>query len=113
MAKGPKGPSFRGGISEMMRYANRIQQKLSDMKEEMKDETMDVSVADGRVTATVNGERKVVKISIDREKVDLADMDEGEDLVAAAVNAALEKMDEHVKEETKKITGGMDLPGLF
>ena len=40
-------------------------------------------------------------------------MDEVEDLVAAAVNAALEKMDEHVKEETKKITGGMDLPGLF
>jgi DNA-binding YbaB/EbfC family protein len=113
MSKGPKGPSFRGGISEMMRYANRIQQKLSDMKEEMKDETIDASAADGRVTATVNGERKVVKISIDREKVDLEDLSEVEDLIAAAVNMALDKMDERMKEETKKITGGMDLPGLF
>jgi DNA-binding YbaB/EbfC family protein len=113
MAKGPKGPSFRGGISEMMRYANRIQQKLGDMKEAIKDETLEASAAGGRVTAVVNGERKVVKISIDREKVDLADLGEVEDLIAAAVNMALEKMDEHVKEETKKITGGMDLPGLF
>jgi DNA-binding YbaB/EbfC family protein len=113
MAKGTKGPSFRGGISEMMRYANRIQQKLADMREEMKDETEEVSVADGRVTAAVNGERKVVQISIDREKVDLDDLSELEDLIAAAVNAALEKMDERTKEETRKITGGMDLPGLF
>ena len=113
MAKGTKGPSFRGGISEMMRYANRIQQKLADMREEMKDETEEASVADGRVTARVNGERKVVKISIDREKVDLEDLAELEDLIAAAVNSALERMDERVKEETRKITGGMDLPGLF
>ena len=112
MSKG-KGPSFRGGISEMMRYANRIQQKLADMKEEMKDSTVSASAGGDRVTAEVNGERKVVKITIDRENVDLDDLSEVEDLVAAAVNLALDKMDEITKEETRKITGGMDLPGLF
>lgn len=112
MAKG-KGPSFRGGISEMMRYANRIQQKLADMKEEMKDETLSASVGDGMVEAEVNGERKVTKITIDGEKADLDDLEELSDLVAAAVNQALDDMDARIKDETQKITGGVDVPGLF
>lgn len=112
MSKG-KGPSFRGGISEMMRYANRIQQKLAEMKEQMKDETLSATVGEGMVTAEVSGDRKVTKITIDAEKANLQDLEELSDLIAAAVNKALEDMDDKVKEETKKITGGMDLPGLF
>jgi hypothetical protein len=112
MSKG-KGPSFRGGIGEMMRYANRIQKKLGDMKESMKDETVEASAGGGMVTARVNGERKVVQIAIDREKADMEDLEELSDLVAAAVNKALDDMDERIKEETHAITGGMDVPGMF
>jgi hypothetical protein len=64
------------------------------------------------VTAEVNGERKVTKITIDPQKVNLEDLEELSDLVAAAVNKALDDMDTKVKEETQKITGGMDLPGM-
>jgi len=113
MSKGTKGPTFRGGITEMMRYANRIQQKLAEMKEAVKEQHFEAASGGGRVSATVSGERKVVKVSIDREKANLEDLAEIEDLVVAAINMALDKADEHIKEESRKITGGMDLPGLF
>ncbi len=113
MTKGSKGPSFRGGISEMMRYANRIQQKLAEMKEEMKVQTFSATSGEGMVTAEITGDRKVAKITIDREKTNLEDLEELSDLIAAAVNKAMDELDERMKEETKKITGGMDLPGLF
>ena len=113
MSKTSKGPAFRGGIGEMMRYATRIQQKLGAMKEEVKTRTVTASAAGDRVTAEVNGERKVVRITIDREKVGTEDLAELSDLITAAVNLALDKMDALIKEETHKVTGGVDLPGFF
>ena len=65
------------------------------------------------VKVVANGRQQIVSIAIDREVVDPEDVDMLQDLVLAAVNDALTKSQEMVSSEMGKLTGGMNIPGLF
>jgi hypothetical protein len=65
------------------------------------------------VTVTVNGKNEVVSLKIEPEVVDPEDVEMLEDLVAAAVNEALRKVQEMVQDEMSKVTGGLNIPGLL
>ncbi len=104
---------FRGGMSELMRQASRLQRKIEKRKEELKAETVDASAGNDQVKVTVNGGKELVAVVIDPELLKSEDLSMVQDLVVAAVNAGLKKSSEMVDAELEKVTGGLKVPGLF
>lgn len=103
---------FRGGMAELMRQASRMQRRLDQRRSELKDETFEASTGEDKVKVTVNGVPEVVRVSIDPSLLTQEDLAMVEDLVAAAVNAALTKSREMVDAELQKISGGVRIPGM-
>ncbi len=105
--------AFRGGMSELMRQASRLQRKVERRREELKDETFEASAGDERVKVTVNGANELVSVHIEPAVLEEEGLEMVQDLVVAAANAALQRAREHVEAELEKVTGGMRIPGLF
>jgi len=101
------------GLAQIMKQAQQMQQKMARLQEEASQKTAEVSVGGGAVTAVVNGKNQVLSLSIRKEAVDPEDVEMLQDLVVAAVNEALKKVQSEVAAEMEKITGGMNIPGLF
>lgn len=96
-----------------MKNAQGMQAKMAQMQASLKERVIDGSAGDGLVTAYVNGEQELLKIEIDPKVVDPDDPEMLEDLVLAAVNKAMNEMKAMVQDEMSKITGGMNIPGMF
>ena len=111
--------SFRGGgyggmnQAAMMKQAQKMQQDLLKMQQDLEEQTYSASSGGGVVTATVSGKREVTEIVIDPEAVDPDDVEMLQDLVLAAVNEALRTANDTMEREMGKLTGGMSMPGLF
>jgi DNA-binding YbaB/EbfC family protein len=104
---------FRGGMSELMRQASRLQRKIEKRKQELTTETVEASAGNDQVKVKVNGGRELVEITIAPELLKSEDLGMVQDLVVAAVNAGLKKSAEMVDAELEKVTGGLKVPGLF
>jgi DNA-binding YbaB/EbfC family protein len=104
---------FRGGMSELMRQASRLQRKIEKRKQELTSETVEASAGNDQVKVKVNGGRELVEITIAPELLKSEDLGMVQDLVVAAVNAGLKKSAEMVDAELEKVTGGLKVPGLF
>ncbi len=114
MAKG----GFRGmpgGMNQaaMIKQAQKMQQDMIRMQEEMENKTYSSSAGGGMVTATVNGKHQVVGIEIKPEAVDPDDVEMLQDMVIAAVNEAMRIADTDAQNNMAQITGGLNLGGLF
>ncbi|MDD3840453.1 MAG: YbaB/EbfC family nucleoid-associated protein [Clostridia bacterium] len=110
MARG----GFPGGnMNNMMKQAQKMQKQMLKMQQELEQKEVEATVGGGVVTVKANGKKEVVSIEIQPEAVDPEDVEMLEDLVIAAVNEALRKADEMVEQQMKKVTGGMNIPGLF
>jgi DNA-binding YbaB/EbfC family protein len=103
---------FRGGMSELMRQASRLQRKIEQRKVELKKETVTASAGNDQVKVVATGGREIVSIEIAPELLKGEDLAMVQDLIVAASNAALQKAQEMVDAELEKITGGMKIPGL-
>jgi len=108
-----KGKAFRGGISELMKQAHRVQTKLEKIKEEIKEETWTSEAAGGKIKVTINGAKELTAMEIDKDLVDPEDLESLQDVVISAVNAAITLADEKITEATEAVTGGFRLPGIF
>lgn len=104
--------NFRGGMNEMLRQAARMQRKIDQAKDELKDKEVDASAVGDKVKATVTYARKLVRVEIDPAFLEAEGLEMALDGVCAAVNAAIEKADTAMDEELEKLTGGMKIPGL-
>ena len=117
MAKGGfRGmPGGMGGMSQaqMMKQAQKMQQELLRIQEEQETKTYTASAGGGMVSATVNGKHEVVAISINPEAVDPDDVEMLQDMVIAAVNEAMRTADAEAAQNMSRLTGGMNLGGLF
>jgi DNA-binding YbaB/EbfC family protein len=102
----------RGGMGNLMKQAQQMQQKMLKLQEEIAKRTLDASVGGGLVMVTVNGKSEVLRIKIEPQVVDPNDVEMLEDLIVAGVNEALRKAQEMVSEEMSKLTGGLKIPGL-
>lgn len=102
-----------GNMNEMMKQAQKMQEKFLKLQEELKNRTVEASSGGGAVTVTANGAKQVLSVKIEKELAASGDIDMLQDLVAAAVNEALSKAQEMTDTETKKITGNLGLPGMF
>ncbi len=104
--------NFRGGMSELMRQAARMQRKIEQAKAEAKDKELTATAVGDKVKATVTYARKVTRIEIDPEFLKAEGIDLALDGVCAALNSALEQADKAMEAEVEKITGGVKIPGL-
>ena len=114
MAKG----GFRGmpgGMNQaaMMKQAQKMQQEMLRMQEEMENKTYSATAGGGVVTASVNGKHEVVDLKIDPEAVDPDDVEMLQDMVIAAVNEAMRAADADAANNMSRLTGGLNLGGLF
>jgi len=101
-------------IRKIMKQAQQMQEQMQQMQEQLALEEVEGSAGGGMVVVRMNGRHEIVKVKIDPEVVDPQDIEMLEDLVAAACNDARAKVDEKVKEEMGKLTGGLGMPpGLF
>lgn len=113
-ARLPKG--MGGGpqnMSSMIRQAQKMQEDMAALQEELETREYDVSAGGGVVTVKINGKREVLSINIEPEIVDPDDIETLSDILVAAVNEAIKKVDEISETEMSKITGQMNLPGMF
>jgi len=103
----------KGGMGNIMKQAQQMQQKMLKIQEEMAERTVEASVGGGMVTVVANGRSEVISVKIEPQAVDPDDVEMLEDLVLAGVNEALRKAQEMMANEMTKLTGGMKIPGLF
>jgi DNA-binding YbaB/EbfC family protein len=100
-------------MNAIMRQAQEMQQKMSQVQEELAKKTVDATAGGGMVTATVSGKSELLAIKIEKEVINPEDQAMLEDLVVSAVNEALRKAQDMSQSEMRKLTGGMNIPGLF
>ena len=86
---------------------------MQKMQEDLETKEIETSVGGGAVTVKVNGKKEVVDIQIKPEVVDPDDIEMLQDLVLSAVNEALRSVDDMQSSQMNKLTGGMNIPGLF
>jgi len=103
-----------GGINmNMIKQAQKMQQDMLRMQQELEEKTYTASAGGGVVEATVSGKNRVCGIKIQPEAVDPDDIEMLEDLIVAAIGEAMNQAEAAASESMKKITGGMNIPGMF
>ncbi|TDI92453.1 MAG: YbaB/EbfC family nucleoid-associated protein [Caldithrix sp.] len=103
------------GMGDIMKQAQKMQEKMQKIQEELADLQVEASSGGGMVTVVANGKQEIMEVRIDKQVVDPEDVEMLEDLVVAAVNQAMEKAQELANEEMGKVAGGMlgNMPGGF
>ena len=113
MAKrgGFPGGGMPGNMANLMKQAQKMQRQMEEQAKEMETKEFSATAGGGAVEVTVSGSKKILKVKLDEEVVDPDDVD----LLVAAVNEALEKVDAETTSAMSKFTGGMGggMPGLF
>ena len=114
MAKG----GFRGmpgGMNQaaMMKQVQKMQQDMIRMQEELEAKTYTATSGGGMVKAEVSGKNELVNLEINPEAVDPDDVEMLQDMVMAAVNEAMRTADNEAANNMSRLTGGMNLGGLF
>ena len=103
---------MKGGFGNMMKQAQKLQEQMMALQEEVGRKKVEATAGGGMVTVEANGKQEIVSIKIDPEVVSKDDVQMLEDLILAASNEALRKSRELVQQEMGKITGGLKIPGL-
>jgi len=101
-----------GNMASLLKQAQEMPKRLKEMQERLAAMSFEGEAGAGAVVATVNGKFDLLKLQISPDVVKPEDREMLEDLVVAAVNAAGAKAKVAVQEETAKVTGGLNLPGL-
>ena len=115
MAKGGFRGGMPGGMNQaaMMKQAQKLQQQMMQMQQEQEAATYTAKAGGGMVSATVNGKHELVNLEINPEAVDPDDVEMLQDMVIAAVNEATRSADAAAANNMSKLTGGLNLGGLF
>ena len=115
MAKG----GFRGGMpggmnqASMLKQAQKMQQEMLRMQQEQEAKTFTAKAGGGMVAATVNGKHELVNLEVNPEAVDPDDVEMLQDMIIAAVNEAMRAADNEAANNMSRLTGGLNLGGLF
>ncbi|MFP4598722.1 MAG: YbaB/EbfC family nucleoid-associated protein [Persicimonas sp.] len=104
---------MKGGFNNIVRQAQQMQGKIAKIQEEMADKKVEASTGGGVVTAVVSGDQQLLELNIDPEVVDPEDVEMLEEMVVGAINQAMKMAGDMMNEEVEKVTGGMNIPGMF
>lgn len=117
-----KGYSARGGFSgggsamrqqQMQQKLLKMQQDMAAAQEAVENASFTASVGGGVVQATVSGKKELTALTVKPEAVDPEDVEMLQDLIVAAVNEAMRTADAEASNNMSKLTGGLNLGGLF
>ena len=100
-------------MNAMIRQAQKMQDKITELQEDIEARDFTASVGGGAVEVVVTGKKNIKSLTIKPEVVDPEDVDMLQDLVISAVNEAIANVEKVTEEEMTKVTGGVSLPGLF
>ena len=109
MAKrgGFPGMGMPGNMNNLMKQAQKMQRQMEENQKALEEKEFTAAAGGGAVEVTVSGSKKLVKVKLDVEVVDPDDVEMLEDLIVAATNEALRKMEEDSQEKMGKVTGGL------
>ena len=100
-------------MQQLMRQAQKMQQDMLKMQEEMEAKEYEATSGGGMVTARVNGKHELMSLTINPEAVDPDDVEMLQDMIMAAVNEAMRTADTEAANNMSRLTGGLNLGGLF
>ena len=109
----PKGMGGPQNMNAMLRQAQKMQEDMEALQADLDAREYEVSAGGGVVGVKINGKREVLSIDIQPEIVDPDDIETLSDILVAAVNEAIKRVENTNAEEMGKITKGMNMPGLF
>ena len=97
----------------LMKQAQVMQKKMEEMKKELAQKEVRVSSVGGMIEIVINGQQEIKEIKIEPDVIDANEKEMLEDLILAAVNESIRQSKELAAQEMSKLTGGMNVPGLF
>ena len=109
----PKGLGGPQNMNGMMKQVQKMQEEMTALQTELEEREYEVSAGGGMVKVKINGKREILQIDIQPDIVDPDDIETLADVVTAAVNEAIKKVDSTSESEMQKITGGLNIPGLL
>lgn len=112
-ARIPQNMQGPGNMNQVIRQAQKMQEEMNAFQEQFKSREFSASVGGGMVEITMNGAKEVISLKIKPEVIDPEDPEMLEDLIASAVSEVLKNIEEASNDGMGKITGGMNMPGLF
>lgn len=110
------GGGFGGNMNNLLKQAQKMQQDMLKAQAELSEKIVETSAGGGAIKVIATGKKEIKEIIISQEVIgagDESDIEMLQDLIVAAVNEALRKADELASGEMGKITGGVNLPGMF
>lgn len=114
MAKGRKGMMPGGGnMGNMMKQVQKMQKDMMKAQEEFEQKSFEATAGGGAVKVTISGKKELTAIVLDEDVVDPDDIEMLQDLIIAAVNEGIRKVEDEQSSSMSKMTGGMNIPGLF
>lgn len=111
-----KMPGMGGGggnMQQLVRQAQKMQEDMARIQEKLAEREVEAASGGGMVKAVVSGKKALKSITIDPQAVDPEDVEMLQDLIVAAVNEAMRMADEMNADEMGKLTGGLNMPGMF
>ena len=108
----PGGMGMPGNMNNLMKQAQRMQRQMEEAQKQMEEMEMTATAGGGAVEVTVSGKKEVLKVKLAEEVVDPEDIEMLEDLIVAATNEALRKVEDASQQSMSKITGGLG-GGMF
>ena len=109
----PGGMGMPGNMNNLMKQAQRMQRQMEEGQKELEVKEFSAKSGGGAVEAVVNGKKELVKLTISEEAVDPEDVEMLQDMIVAAVNEAMRKAEADSASSMSKLTGGLNLGGLF
>ena len=104
------GPS---NMQSMLKQAQKMQEDMAAKQAELEEREYDIAAGGGVINVKINGKKEILSVKIDPEVIDPDDVETLEDLIVAAVNEAIKKVETVSADEMQRITGSMSIPGMF
>lgn len=104
---------FQGGLQQLMKQANQMQSRMKKLQDELDEKEYEATSGGNAVKVKLKGTSTLTTLTIDPEVMKSGDAEMLQDLILTAVNTALKTAKESQAAEMQKVTGGMNIPGMF
>ncbi len=112
-ARLPQGMGGGQNMNAMLRQAQKMQEDMNALQNDLENREYEVSAGGGMVKVTINGKKEIKELIIAEDIVDPDDIETLQDIIIAGVNEAIKRVESDASEEMSKITGSLNMPGLF
>ncbi len=101
------------GMNNLLKQAQQMQQKMTTLQKELETRELEVSSGGGMIKIKINGKQEVLELSLNKECIDPNDVEMLEEIIKTGINQAVKESQDMVSNAMSKITGGMNIPGMF